>query len=85
MRTIWKFPIYSYTPTVVEMPVGAVVVSVAQQDQKPTLWALVDPDAPTERRTFSVVGTGWTFTEAMRYVGTFHAPPFVWHVVEQVD
>jgi hypothetical protein len=40
------------------MPRGAEALSVGLQDGQPYLWALVDPEAPKEWRTFAVAGTG---------------------------
>jgi hypothetical protein len=62
------------------------VLTVAQQDDNPTLWAEVDPTAPTEPRTFEIFGTGHPIHEDMgverAYVGTCFIGSFVWHVYE---
>lgn len=76
--TIWKFALGDD----IEMPAGAAIVQVSKQNGAPTLWAVVDPDAPTETRAFEVLGTGWPFPPAAAYVGTWFSEPFVWHVVE---
>lgn len=41
-----------------QMPVGAKVLFVHEQNGNPCMWALVDPEAPTEIRAFRMVGTG---------------------------
>jgi hypothetical protein len=77
---------------VVDMPVGAEVLTVAASADDTTLldmWAVVDPAAPVERRAFRVVGTGNPMPDDCgRYVGTavtgavqVNARP-VWHVFE---
>jgi hypothetical protein len=38
-----------------------------------TLWASVDPDAPTVTRTFEVYPTGVDVPESLRYVGLMGA------------
>ncbi len=60
MGTIHKFTLdlYSGNQLHVAMPAGAVVLSVQARDEKPTLWAMVDPWQPPVQRTFALVGTG---------------------------
>ncbi len=57
-KTIWKYP----TPIkdLVEhlMPQGAHVLCVQLQRGVPTMWAIVDPEAPQETRRFRWFGTG---------------------------
>ena len=81
MKTIWKFPVMS---DVIEMPEGAEILSVQTQHDQPCLWALVDPDAPMERRTFNVVGTGIPFEGDGQFLGTFQllGGGFIGHVFE---
>ena len=88
MKTIWKYPIQE--EAIFEMPKGAEILSVQVQDGLPTLWALVDPDAPKERRGFLVVGTGWKlshewFSQARIFIGTVQLGGFVWHIFEGSD
>lgn len=67
-----------------ELPVGAQVLTVQAQGEVPRVWALVDEEAPLERRRFHVVGTGHDAgrTPAGGYLGTFqlYAGGFVGHV-----
>jgi len=69
-----------------EMPKGATVLHVQCQRGTPCLWALVDLDAPVDRREFRIVGTGHPFPDANKFehVGTFLNEPFVWHVFERI-
>ena len=60
------------------------------QRETPCLWALVNPDAPMETRTFRVVGTGHDIPPdgadyLWYHVGTFqmHGGYFVGHLFEQ--
>lgn len=93
MRQIWKFPLdfANGEPVAVDMPESAEVLRLAMQGPAhgrahltPTIWALVDSDNPTEQRRFAVYGTGHDLPRHARYVGTWDAPPFVWHVFELV-
>jgi hypothetical protein len=71
MKSIWKFPLGDSTHPTLTMPVGAEILSVQVQHGKPQLWALVDPDAPKEVRSFYVYGTGWDVEQnTLRFIGT---------------
>ena len=81
---VWKFPLrLTSGPQKVEMPVGATVIHVHAQDDRPVMWATVIPDAPTQSRTFHVVATGEEYgLPISRYTGTVHIDWTVWHVIE---
>lgn len=82
MAKIWRYPI---TPGANElrMPTGAEVVHVGVARGETSLWALVTPSAPDERRRFLAVGTGETVDDDRRYLGTFEFEPgFVYHLFE---
>lgn len=83
-RVVYKYPL-KRTQNTLQMPKGAKVLTVARQGDNPTLWAMVDPEAAMEDRTFSVVGTGESFdAEHAEYVGTSHEIMgwMVFHVFE---
>lgn len=86
MTTIWKFALSVGDDTTVTMPQGAVILDV--KDAGPgllSLWAIVDPDAPTEERLFHVRGTGHPLGEVGEHVATVATASsglFVWHVFE---
>jgi len=96
MLRIFKYslPFTPDEPAVLDMPEGAQVVrlglqwgtewAAAEARKVPTLWALVDDDSPTVPRRFLVVGTGHAVPRGSRYVGSWDAAPFVWHVVELI-
>lgn len=82
-KTIYKYPLVITDRQVVELPVGARLLHVDDQFGQLHLWALVEQYAPTEPRTFRIVGTGHHFDDSARFsehVGTVMTPPFVWHV-----
>lgn len=86
-QTVWKYHLTG-RETVLEMPVGAKVLSVQLQMLQPVLWALVEPGPPFEQRKFVVVGTGETLpVDPGEFVGTFQyngpgGEPLVDHVFE---
>lgn len=85
-HTIWK---YVLQPEIsIEMPKGAQVLSVREQGDDICLWALVDPSAEMETRSFVGFGTGHVIpnAEALRFVDTAHLNQgrLVFHVFEKV-
>lgn len=83
--TIWKFPIETTDVQSVRMPDGAKILSVGMQAGKITLWALVDPNKPTnDLKRIHVVGTGNRFPlnefEDFSFIGTVFDRVFVWHI-----
>lgn len=77
MREVWKFKIGD-----VIMPDGAKVLRVGMQNGAPCMWAEVETEHGTSRRSFVVVGTGHELPKGAQYVGGFSEPPFEWHVYE---
>lgn len=82
MDIIYKYKLDKAFNTV-EMPKGARLLTVHEQDNRVHLWAVVNPNAEIEARVFTVVGTGHPteFTDGI-YVGTAFCGPMVWHVFE---
>lgn len=72
MKVVWKFPMYSGTCDFeIQMPTGSTVLRVAMHDERPHLWALVDPNQPKERRGFIVRATGAWVEDDYIYIGTY--------------
>lgn len=88
MKTIWKFPLAPVSPLRVEMPQGAMILTVEAQADAGCIWAIVDPNAEKEIRYFETYGTGHLIPEGKAieraYVGTYQVPPYVWHVFERL-
>lgn len=85
MKKIWKYPLPISGLPVIPMQRGARVLSVDVQHGKAQVWALVDPEAPTELRKFRVVETGHPLEEeiaSMRFIGTVLLGFLVWHIFE---
>ncbi len=59
VKTIWKYQLQQRSGTYsVSMPKGAQLLSVANQNEYATLWALVEPKAPQVKRFLSNIPTG---------------------------
>jgi hypothetical protein len=79
MITIWKYPLAIWGEVQkIEMPIGARVLCVQLQDERPFLWAVVDDEAPAETRAFIMHGTGHQLMPG-EYIGTIQLHGFVWH------
>lgn len=86
MKTVWKYALPLVDNFELDLPLGAVALSVMTQKGKPQMWFLVDPQAKTKRRAFRVVGTGNPFdAESAEFVGTFSMldDEIVFHVFEE--
>ena len=87
--TIWKFPLTVVDDQIIiEMPKGAQVLSIQMQRDIPTIWALVNPQAPKEQRKFRLAGTGHLIKEAgeFLYHGTFQMTGnLVFHLFEHAN
>ncbi|MGD9850139.1 MAG: hypothetical protein AB7T38_02610 [Nitrospirales bacterium] len=88
MRTIWKYMVPATDVFSLDLPEGAVFLSLHVQQGHPRMWFLVDPEKPRDGRIFSVVGTGHDFPYAgddFRFLGTFLVGDgvLVFHVFER--
>jgi hypothetical protein len=85
-RTIWKYPLEITDTQNVMMPEGAEILSAQMQGDALCLWALVNPEAPKQRREIEVLGTGNPAPDAKRrYISTtqMHGGALVWHIFER--
>lgn len=89
MQSIHKYPVPIVDDVEIELPVGAQVLTVQVQMDKPFIWALVSKDTVrTEMRQFRLIGTGHPIEDdAKRYVGTFqlHGGDLVFHLFEKIE
>jgi len=92
MVTIYKYRL-SPTSNVIEMPEGAQVLSVHEQQGDVCLYAEVDTSRPYENRLFLVAGTGWNIDDSdmhygRKFIGTVVCDglwgQLVWHVFELI-
>lgn len=61
---IWKFPL-TEGDNEIEMPQGAEILAVSLTSMGPALFALVDPEAERETRSFLAVGNGVDLPEGV--------------------
>ena len=86
MQKIFKYELNGVDRQVVEMPAGAIVLSVANHRGNICLWAKVDTERPYSRRVFDIIGTGNPIADASRqFLGSVVIDPFVWHVFELIE
>lgn len=72
------------------MPCGAKPLRVEFHNGRAHIFALIDPAAPCEYRTFKIVGTGWPievdlFSDVRVenfYVGSWQEGTHLWHLFE---
>lgn len=86
MKTIYKYPLEIREGQCVDMPEGAIILSVQLQNDKPQLWVLVDTLRPLESRYIKIYGTGNPCDGSPnKFIGTFQMNDgrLVWHVFER--
>ena len=72
MKTIWKFELTPNRIQSIPMPFGAQLLTVRTKGDAPLLWALVDPDMPTEERYLGIYTTNTAVPDDPgKYIGTF--------------
>lgn len=84
-KRIFKYALAIEDLQTVEMPEGADILSVQNQDRDVCIWALCDPRAPKEARTFRIFGTGHPVCDNPgRFIGTVQIlnGALMWHVFE---
>jgi len=87
MLTVYKYavPVEDYFS--LELSQGAKILTVQVQHDSPQIWALVNPESPTETRHFRLAGTGHSIQEngeVLNYLGTFQLARggFIGHLFE---
>lgn len=72
MITIHKFQLPVESQFSLRVPQGARQLSIQMQGDQPTMWAVVDTDAPPQMRDYVMYGTGHDIemVNGMQYVGT---------------
>lgn len=85
MKKIFKYVLEITDEQTIQMPVGAKVLSVQNQEGKPCLWALVDPEQTSkESINVAMFGTGnpiedWQL-KGFSFLGTIQINWLVLHV-----
>lgn len=85
-KSIWKFPVAVTDEQLVEMPMGAKILSVDVQRETVCLWAEVNPEAAGKHyRTICIFGTGHRMPDDPgSYIGSFmlHDGALVFHAYD---
>jgi hypothetical protein len=80
MRTVHRYIIdatalHSGAVFSLSLPAGAEILSIQTKESHgdPSVWALVNPDAPVEARQIHIYGTGHLMPDEpmLRFIGTF--------------
>lgn len=81
MKTVYKYHITH--DGVHQLPIGAEILTVGMQDDRITMWALIDSDAELETRVFAAHGTGWQIEDSnIKFISTIFDGDYVWHLFE---
>jgi hypothetical protein len=82
MITIHKFPLDGKACQPMALPEGAAILHVGlDPENKPCVWARVDPDRPLKGRQFFTIGTGERLPPPAKYHhGSYVDGPYIWHV-----
>jgi len=86
IKKIYKYPLLVTDKQTIQMPVGAEILTVQIQNNRPMIWVLFpDPYLATEKRTFRVIGAGHAIIDQqLKYIATFQllGGELVFHVFE---
>ncbi len=85
MKSVYKYPLPVTDSFTLELPDGAVILSLQTQRGLPCVWALVDRDvASSTRRHFRTYGTGHPIDQQGSFVGAYQIQggALVFHVFE---
>jgi hypothetical protein len=90
MKTIYKYEMTArQKECVVQMPQGAVILTIDTQFDTLCIWALVDTTAPDELREFLIIGTGHDadLPNHCKYINTVQvqAGAFIFHIFEVLE
>ncbi|MDD1553134.1 hypothetical protein FO615_06025 [Riemerella anatipestifer] len=88
MKAVYKYPLFVQGVQFVSLPKGAEILCVQEQNGKPCLWALVNPEAEKEEVKLITSGTGEVFnTKNLKYIGTYQLLEgnFVGHLFKYLD
>ena len=86
--TIWKYTLEVTDTQNIPMPKGSKILSVQAQENRPCIWALVNPNKELEPRRFEMYSTGHPLTfDSRDYLGTFQLDQeaLVFHLFEYLN
>jgi len=69
--TVYKYRVYETPTPVLQLPSGAALLHLGEENDSLYVWALVDTEQPYEQRDLMLAGTGWEMPATPgRHVGT---------------
>lgn len=78
---IFKYPLMLTDIQKIKMPMNYKIIAFKMQGTIPTIWAIVDDQAPARYVTIIIKGTGHDISEDdLSYVGTVLDGNLVWHL-----
>lgn len=85
MHRIFKYSLQIKDQQELELPKEAVILSVINQNNLPTIYALVNDNegVDTEKYNFYILGTGHParhLDSAIQFLNTIQIGPFIWHI-----
>ena len=85
--TVQKFPFHLSTKIEILMVVGADILRVAMEDDRPTLWALMDLRRKRVKRYLRAYCDEQSLDSysELSYVGSIHASGSLWHIFDAGD
>lgn len=87
MKTIYKYQLETTGAQLIEMSMGAEILTVQTQNEVPCVWVMVDLDLAKIQYAFRIFGTGHPIEEGFKgkYIGTYQlrGGALVFHVYLQ--
>ena len=86
MKTIWKFTLELLDTQEIRLPEDSNILSVMEQDNKPVVYAIVNPEVPKLPIIFKVRATGQPIEEDIIcdyiFLGTIstYNGTLIWHI-----
>jgi hypothetical protein len=86
MAVVWKYVLAPVPEQTINIPVGAQLLHVAEQNGQLCLWAKVDLSGAVVSRRFYVAATGYEMPSYVEHIGTalMQGGDLVFHVFEDV-
>lgn len=80
-KRIWKYILQITDEQIIEVPSGAKLLHIDQQEGRLCLWMIVDIESELTKFVVNIVGTGNPVpNELPPYIGTAQIHTLVWHV-----
>lgn len=88
MNIIYKYPLKLVDTQIFELPMGADILTVQNQNDVICLWALVNTKRPKIKRKIQIIGTGNKIDIDLHsyiFLNTTQINGFVWHIFIEIN